>query len=107
MAEGLFPFASGGNILVILKGRMDDSSFIRIHRFKGYRSLSPLNLIGNVLSQGLQGFLPSLTVILSIQLNPEISFRSLVHNKAHQILKRIQGLASLADKDSHILAFQV
>ena len=107
MAEGLFPFASGGNILIILKSRMNDSSLIRIHRFKGYRSLGSLNLIGNVLSQGLQGFLPSLTVILSIQLHPEISFCSLVHNQAHQILERIQGLPPLANEDPHVLAFQV
>lgn len=68
MPEGLFPFAVGRHKLIILKRGMDDPSFIGIHRLKGYASLRPLHLIGDILCKIFQGFLPSLTVVFRIHL---------------------------------------
>ena len=107
VSEWLFPIASCHNVLIILKCCMDNLSFIWVHRFKGNRMLRSLYLVGNIFSQRFQCFLPSLTIILRIQLNTDILLSFLVYHKAYKILERIQSLTSLANQNSHVGAFQI
>ena len=83
---------------------MDDPSLIGIHGLQRNGTFGSLNLVGNVLCQGLQSLFSALTVIFRIQFDSQITVCFLVYNKANKILKRIQGLTSLADQDSHISA---
>ena len=104
MAERLLALTSRKYNLVILKGRMDDPSLIRVHRLKSHGTSRSLNLVCNVLCQGFQRFLPSLPVILRIQLHAEILFRLLVYHEAHKVLEGIQRLSPLSDQKPHLVA---
>ena len=66
------------------------TELVRIHRLQRYRSLRPLNLIGNILCQILKGFFPSLTVILGIYLNSDIILNILIHYQRYKVLQGIQ-----------------
>ena len=102
--ERLLPFTVGGNIPVILKRRMNYSSLIGIHRLQGNRALCPLYLVSDIFCKVLQRFLPSLPIVLGIDLYPDIFLRALIHHKGNKILQRIQRLSSLSDEDSHLVA---
>ena len=85
---------------------MDDPSLIGIHRLKGYASLRPLHLIGDILCKIFQGFLPSLTVVFRIHLHADVIVTVPVHHEGDQILKRIQRLSSLTDQNTHIVSLE-
>ena len=84
---------------------MDDPSLIRVHRFQVDRLSGLLNLHGDVLRQILKRRLPSFSVVLGIQLNPDIVWLSLIDNQRSQVLQRIQCLSSLPDQKSHLVSF--
>ena len=96
----------GTYILVILKDRMYNPSLIGIHRLKRNRPLGPLNLISKVLGKVFKCILPSLPVILGINLNPYIFTASLINNKACKILESIKCLSPLTDKNAHFFTRQ-
>src|SRR5699024_1478970 len=81
---------------ISLKSRMDDPSLIRIHRFQRYRSSSLSYLIGNASGQIFQSFFSPVSVILCIQLHPDISLSSFVYHKTGKVLKGVQCLSSLS-----------
>ena len=107
MPERILALAAGGDILVILQRCMNDPSLIRVHRLQRYRTFRSLYLVSNVLCQCLKRLFPSLAVILGIELHADVILALLVDNQADQILERIQGLTSLTDQNTHILAGEI
>ena len=84
---------------------MDDPSLIRVHRFQIDGLSGLLDFHGNVLRQILKRCLPSFSVVLGIQLDPDIVWLSLIDNQRSQVLQRIQCLSSLPDQKSHLVSF--
>src|SRR5699024_11095331 len=86
---------------------MDDSSLIRIHRLKSYRSSRSLYFMSYVLCEMSESFLSSGPVIFRIKLNPYIAVLMFVCNTVCQILKSVKSLASFPDENSHMLALHI
>ena len=85
---------------------MDYAAFIRIHRFKRYRTSCSLYFISQILRKILKRCFSSFTIILCINFDTNIRITFFVHNQTDDILQRIQSLSSFANKQTHIFTIK-
>ena len=81
LAERLLPLGVRRDIAIVLKCRMNDAPFIRIHRFQLDRASRPLHLTGNISRENFQCFPASCPLVLGIRLDMNIGFYVFVYYK--------------------------
>ena len=106
MTERLFTLTLGKHKLIILKSRVNDASFVGIHRLQGYGTSCSLYLVGDVLCKHLQCLFSSLTIILGIKLHADILLAVLIDYETYKVLQRIQCLTSFSDEHAHLFTGQ-
>ena len=107
MTVRFLTFTDCFNKFISLQCRVDDSSFIWIHRLKYNRFSGLFHLVGNSSCKVFQSLLTTSSVILCITFDTDIIGFAFIYNKACQLLERIQCLSSLTDKDAHIFSFKI
>ena len=91
------------NALNLLNSCMDDTAFIRIHRFKHNASAAAKNVCGIFACNVAECFLTFFTVVTDIDCNSLITVCVLVDNKADKILESVKSFAAAADDDAVIV----
>ena len=107
LAVRFFSFTVSRDIFLILKRGVNDPPLIRIHGLKSYGLSRSLYLKRDILGKILECFLSSLSVVLCVSLDVNITVHIFVDNEGQKILKGIEGLSSLADQDTHVLPFHI